>query len=145
MAHRDKALLLTGFAGAFRRSKLVNLCVKDIEFRDEGMLITIAKSKTDQMGVGRQVPIHSSLSDFLCPVKNLKQWLQKTGIQEGLLFRNVNKGDKIGSSLTGRSVNRIVKNVFKMPERILLYIPVTVYGLDMLLKQHVVEHIVIKL
>ena len=109
MAHRDRALLLTGFAGAFRRSELVNLCVKDIEFRDEGMLITIAKSKTDQMGVGRQVPIHSSLSDFLCPVKNLKQWLQKTGIQEGLLFRNVNKGDKIGSSLTGRSVNRIVK------------------------------------
>ena len=109
MAHRDRALLLMGFAGAFRRSELVNLCVKDIEFRDEGMLINIAKSKTDQMGIGRQVPIHFSLSDFICPVKNVKQWLQKTGIQEGLLFRNVNKGDKIGSSLTGRSVNRIVK------------------------------------
>jgi integrase len=113
MAHRDRALLLIGFSGALRRSELVELCVKDIEFRDEGMLITIAKSKTDQTGIGRQIPIHYSLSNFLCPVKNLKQWLHKTGIQEGPLFRNVNKGDNIGNSLTGRSVNRIVKKCIK--------------------------------
>jgi site-specific recombinase XerD len=109
MAHRDRTLLLIGFAGAFRRSELVDLCVKDIEFREEGMIITITKSKTDQTGIGRQVPIHYSCSDFLCPVKNVKQWLQKTCIKEGTLFRNVNKGDNIGTTLTARSVNRIVK------------------------------------
>ncbi len=109
MAHRDRALLLLGFAGAFRRSELVQLCVEDIEFREEGMLVTLQKSKTDQTGVGRNVPIHTSTSDFLCPVRNVQNWMSKTGIQHGLLFRNVNKGDNIGNSLTGRSVNRIVK------------------------------------
>ena len=109
MAHRDRALLLVGFAGAFRRSELVELCVEDIEFRTEGMLIELQKSKTDQAGMGRNIPIHSSTSEFLCPVRNLKNWIAKTGIQSGLLFRNVNKGDNIGNSLTGRSVNRIVK------------------------------------
>lgn len=109
MAHRDRALLLVGFAGAFRRSELVELSVEDIEFRNEGMLIQLQKSKTDQAGMGRNIPIHTSTSEFLCPVRNLQNWMTKTGIQSGLLFRNVNKGDNIGSSLTGRSVNRIVK------------------------------------
>jgi integrase len=54
---RDRALLLVGFAGAFRRSELVSLDVADIAFKPEGLLLTIRRSKTDQEGQGREIAI----------------------------------------------------------------------------------------
>jgi integrase len=47
---RDKALLLLGFAGAFRRSELVGLHLRDIQIGDVGMIVTLRRSKTDQEG-----------------------------------------------------------------------------------------------
>ena len=55
---RDRALLLVGFAGAFRRSELVALDVTDLQFTPEGLLLTIRRSKTDQEG--RPICSHSS-------------------------------------------------------------------------------------
>src|SRR5215470_7658506 len=49
-ALRDRAILLLGFAGAFRRSELVALDVEDLEEAPEGLLVTIRRSKTDQSG-----------------------------------------------------------------------------------------------
>jgi site-specific recombinase XerD len=43
---RDRALLLIGFAGGFRRSELVAQDIEDIEFRRKGLVIIIRKSKT---------------------------------------------------------------------------------------------------
>lgn len=54
---RDRALLLVGFAGAFRRSELVSLEVSDVTFTDDGLVITLRRSKTDQEGEGRKVGI----------------------------------------------------------------------------------------
>jgi site-specific recombinase XerD len=45
---RDRALLLLGFAGAFRRSELVALDAGDLQFCDGGLRIRIRRSKTDQ-------------------------------------------------------------------------------------------------
>lgn len=42
---RDRALLLLGFAGAFRRSELVALDVADLQFCDGGLRVVIRKSK----------------------------------------------------------------------------------------------------
>jgi integrase len=53
-ALRDRAIILVGFAGAFRRSELVALDVEDLEEAPEGLLITIRRSKTDQEGIGRK-------------------------------------------------------------------------------------------
>lgn len=53
---RDRALLLVGFSGTFRRSELVSLDVADLSFTSEGLLITLRRSKTDQDGEGRPVP-----------------------------------------------------------------------------------------
>ena len=47
---RDRALLLFGFAGALRRSELVALDVAHLKVSEEGSVVTIAKSKTDQEG-----------------------------------------------------------------------------------------------
>ena len=49
---RDKAIILVGFSGGFRRSELVNLNYQDIEFVKEGVKILLRKSKTDQYSEG---------------------------------------------------------------------------------------------
>ncbi|AZP14404.1 hypothetical protein EJN92_03815 [Undibacterium parvum] len=76
-AARDKALLLIGFAGAFRRSELVALRIEDVTTYDTGLEILIRRSKTDQEGEGRTVFIPNAKGNR-CPVKALKRWLELT-------------------------------------------------------------------
>ena len=54
---RDRALILTGFAGAFRRSELAALRMEHIDSRPDGLLVTVPESKTDQEGEGQLVAI----------------------------------------------------------------------------------------
>src|SRR5229473_666604 len=82
---RDRALLLLGFAGAFRRSELVALDVADIEETETGLLVTIRQSKTDQEGAGDVIAL--ARGDVACPVKALRAWLQASGIEAGAIFR----------------------------------------------------------
>ncbi len=106
---RDKALLLTGFAGAFRRSELVALQVEDVRFVTEGVLIHVRRSKTDQNGVGRKVAI-PFIKGRHCPVRVLKTWLEKSGIKTGALFRRMNRFDQVTDyGLCAASVALIVK------------------------------------
>ncbi|MBR1155245.1 site-specific integrase [Bradyrhizobium sp. JYMT SZCCT0428] len=105
---RDRALLLLGFAGAFRRSEIVALDVADIEETEAGLLVTIRHSKTDQEGEG--VTIAIARGDVACPVKALRAWLGSAGIEDGPLFRPINKAGRVAAArLTDRSVANIVK------------------------------------
>lgn len=54
---RDRAILLVGFAGAFRRSELVALDSADLKFQAEGLLATLRRSKTDQEAEGCHIAI----------------------------------------------------------------------------------------
>ena len=72
---RDKALILIGFSGAFRRSELVSIETEDLDFVDEGLKIFIKKSKTDQTGEGMIKAIPYFENKIYCPVVNLKKWL----------------------------------------------------------------------
>lgn len=85
---RDKALILVGFAGGFRRSELVNIEFDDLEFVTEGVKILIKKSKTDQSGEGfiKAIPYFDN-SEF-CPVKALKDYMnyEFKGINKGRIF-----------------------------------------------------------
>src|SRR5438128_10470387 len=81
---RNRALVLLGFAGAFRRSELVALNVEDIEETPEGMLVMLRRSKTDQEGLGRRVAIPRG--EIACPVAALRAWLSAAGITEGAVF-----------------------------------------------------------
>ena len=106
---RDRAVLLLGFAGAFRRSELVALDVGDLEECDAGLRIRINRSKTDQDGHGATIAIVRG-STPACPVKALQEWLQAARITEGPLFRAVAKGGRVGTArLSDRSVAQIVK------------------------------------
>ena len=88
---KNRALILVGFAGGFRRSELVAILFEDIDFVPEGVKIFIKRSKTDQSGEGmtKGIPYFSN-SDY-CPVISLKNWLQKSEIKSGKIF---NMSDK---------------------------------------------------
>jgi len=112
-AARDKALLLIGFAGAFRRSELVALRIEDITPHANGIELLIRKSKTDQEGEGRMVFVPHAAAEGRCPVQSLVRWLELAGIGEGPLFRAINRHDKVvkNQALTPQSVALIVKSV----------------------------------
>jgi site-specific recombinase XerD len=84
--YKNKALLLIGFAGGFRRSELVSLEYDDIEFVTEGVKIFVKRSKTDQSGEGmiKAIPYFSN-SEY-CPVNSLKKWIEKSEIKSGKIF-----------------------------------------------------------
>jgi integrase len=91
---RDAAILLVGFAGAFRRSELVAMDYQHLEIGERGALIQIPRSKTDQEGRGRTILI-ARTPGALCPVAALHKWLFKAGITEGPVFRPVTKNAKV--------------------------------------------------
>jgi integrase len=105
---RDRALLLLGFAGAFRRSELVALDCEDIQECEKGLRVTIRRGKTDQEGQGATTAIVRGL--IACPVEALRTWLDAAGIVTGPLFRSIRKGGKLGGRLTDQSVVGIVKS-----------------------------------
>jgi len=109
---RDKALLLIGFAGAFRRSELIALQISDFVFSVEGIKITLKKSKTDQEGIGRLIGIPYGSHIETCPVRTLQAWIAQGQITSGYLFRGVNKSGKITDGtkpLNDKTVARIIK------------------------------------
>jgi integrase len=107
---RDRALLLLGFAGAFRRSELVALDREDLAITSEGVTVTLRRSKTDQEGQGRKVGIPYGSNPATCPVRALQAWLEASGIEAGPLFRGLNRhGQLLPGRLSDRSVARVVQ------------------------------------
>ncbi len=83
---RDKAIILIGFAGGFRRSELVNIYYEDIEFVREGIKIFIKRSKTDQSGEGMIKAIPYFDNKIYCPVLALKRWIEFSEIKSDKIF-----------------------------------------------------------
>jgi len=83
---RDKALVLIGFSGGFRRSELVDIEYEDIDFVEEGVKIFIKRSKTDQSGEGmtKAIPYFDNIN--FCPVKALNKWIIEAELKEGKIF-----------------------------------------------------------
>lgn len=110
MGLRDRALLLFGFAGAFRRSELVAVNTWNLEEREEGLKVTIEKSKTDQEAKGQVIAIVRQPESPYCPVQALQDWITVAEIERGALFRRMFRGDKVGEArLSAQSVALVVK------------------------------------
>jgi site-specific recombinase XerD len=107
---RDRALLLLGFAGAFRRSELVALDVEDIEACHDGLLITIRHGKTDQEGIGRLLGIPRGEHAETCPVRAYENWLHAAGITSGPVFHGVSRHGALLERLSDKGVARVVKH-----------------------------------
>lgn len=91
---RDKALLLVGFASAMRRSELVSLDVSDVVFTQDGLLLRLRRSKTDQEGRGREVAI-PALRGRHDPGRVLQAWMAAAGIEHGPIFRRISRADQV--------------------------------------------------
>ncbi len=107
---RDRAILLVGFAGAFRRSELVDVDVSDIRLGDNKLTITVKRSKTDQEGKGLIKVVPALKDKTICPVEALRQWLDAGEIKSGAIFRQIDQwGHMRDERLTPQSVALIVK------------------------------------
>lgn len=109
MGIRDRALILVGFAGAFRRSELAGIGVEHVEETAEGMRILLPRSKTDQEGEGRYVGIRRGRNPATCPVRALCEWIEAAGVTCGPIFRRVDRHGNVKDPLTPQSVALVVK------------------------------------
>ena len=113
-ASRDRAILLVGFSGALRRSEIVSLTRDDIRFSADGLRLVVRSSKSDQEARGHTKGIRYGSERMTCPVRALRSWLHRAAIDEGPLFRGVDRHGNISdTALTGRSIARIVKRSAK--------------------------------
>ena len=85
--YQNKALILIGFAGGFRRSELVSIEYEDVDFVTEGVKINVTKSKTDQTGIGLTKAIPYFENKTYCPVISLKKWIEYSSINNGKVFK----------------------------------------------------------
>jgi site-specific recombinase XerD len=107
---RDRALLLLGFAGAFRRSELVSIDVDDVRIVAHGLEVVLRRSKTDQEGEGRLIGVPYGSNLVTCPVRAIMAWLERSTIIAGPLFRPVGRGDNVAPTrLSSQAVALIVK------------------------------------
>lgn len=109
---RDAALILVGYAGAFRRSELVAVSVDHLRFEEEGVAIFVPWSKTEHSGEGKLKGIQRGANAATCPVTALRQWLEAAEIKEGPVFRGLTKtGATRRSALSDGAVASILKRV----------------------------------
>ena len=107
--HRDRAVLLLGFAGGFRPSEPAGLAVEDLEGHPEGLLVYVRHSKTDQEQAGRRIEIVYGEDQATCPIVAVRRWQVEAGIAAGPLLRAVNRHGQAGPALSDRAVALIVK------------------------------------
>ncbi|MGN6107752.1 MAG: site-specific integrase [Kofleriaceae bacterium] len=107
---RNRAILLVGWAGAMRRSEIVGITIAQIEWQEEGVVITLGRSKTDQEGKGQIVAIARGKRPETCPVRALQLWIAAAKIMSGPVFRALGRSNVVSAEAIGpREVARIVK------------------------------------
>lgn len=115
IGQRDTALLLLGFAGAFRRSELVALNVHDLSPTIAGngrpaLEVTVRRSKTDPEAKGMIKGIFTANNAMLCPIQALRSYMTNCDITEGPVFRRIRKSNMVTEErLSDRAVARIVQ------------------------------------
>tara|TARA_B100000963_G_scaffold323577_1_gene308502 strand:- start:5368 stop:6321 length:954 start_codon:yes stop_codon:yes gene_type:complete len=111
---RNRTLILIGFGGGFRRTELISIDYEDLDFVEEGVKITLRRSKTDQFGEGLIKGLPYFSNEKYCPVTSLKNWINLSKIKTGPIFRRFAKGPTLtGHRLTDQSVVLIIKDCLK--------------------------------
>jgi integrase len=104
---RDKALLLLGFVGAFRRSELVGIDCSHLRFVAEGVTVFLPISGTE---VGETIGIPYGKHPDTCPVRALRAWLELLPAGGGPVFRPFDRWGHIRQTgLTDEWVANVVK------------------------------------
>ena len=107
---RDKAYLLVGLFGAFRQSELTSLTVSQLSFVDQGMVIRMGVTKGDQLSEKPRFKAIPKGSKSICPVTALKAWIRKAELEDGAVFRGIDRhGNIFSNPLSHTTANRIIK------------------------------------
>jgi integrase len=107
---RDRALVVLGFATAFRRAELARLRLSEVGFDRRGLAVLLRYSKRDQEGKGKLFAVWAGKRACTDPVRVLKAWLRYRGTWEGPLFCRVQTGNTITRRpLSGEAVNEAIK------------------------------------
>jgi integrase len=116
MGLRNRALIVLGWCGAFRRSELVGIDIEHIDDIETGIVITIPKSKTDQEKEGKKIFIPSAPGE-ICPVKLIRALRSRLNRKSGPLFVRTSRRtldffppEPNNDRLSEQSVTLIVKN-----------------------------------
>jgi len=114
-ATRDRAVLLLGFAGGFRRSELAALQVADLEETEAGLRVRVRASKTDPEAAGAEVGIPRGRHPETCPVRAVLRWVHVAGLTAGPLFCRVDRWDRVHAStgLTPEAIALILKRALE--------------------------------
>lgn len=93
-AIQQRCLLTLGWFSALRRSELSALRARDIEVVEEGLVVHVQRSKTDQSGRGAKVGVPFQSDPKLCPVRSYLRWQTVRGKAEddAPVFRQIRKG-----------------------------------------------------
>lgn len=107
---RDRAILLIAYDSLCRRSELVSLEFEDvlINEKDKGVKLKLRKSKTDPHGIGKNLYLSNEAQDAL------KEWIIKSKICSGKIFRAITPTGKIKESLSSSHVGRIYKKIAQL-------------------------------
>ena len=112
---RDRCIILIGFSGGFRRNEIVSLDYEDIDFVQEGLKISLRRSKTDQFGEGSVKGLPYFNKSQYCPVASIRKWIEISKINSGPLFRRFTKGSKLSDNrLSDQTVALLIKDYLKI-------------------------------
>jgi site-specific recombinase XerD len=112
---RDRSIILIGFSGGFRRNEIVSLDYEDLDFVQEGLKISLKRSKTDQFGEGSVKGLPYFDNTQYCPVISIRKWIEVSKINSGPLFRRFIKGSKLSDNrLSDQTVALIIKDYLKI-------------------------------
>jgi site-specific recombinase XerD len=112
---RDRSIILIGFSGGFRRNEIVSLNYEDLDFVQEGLKISVRRSKTDQFGEGSVKGLPYFNNSEYCPVVSMRKWIEISKINSGPLFRRFTKGSKLSDNrLSDQTVALLIKDYLKI-------------------------------
>jgi site-specific recombinase XerD len=112
---RDRSIILIGFAGGFRRNEIVSLDYEDLDFVQEGLKISLKRSKTDQFGEGSVKGLPYFDNSEYCPVVSIRKWIEVSKINSGPLFRRFIKGSKLSDNrLSDQTIALLIKDYLKI-------------------------------
>ena len=112
---RDRSIILIGFSGGFRRNELVSLDYEDLDFVQEGLKISLKRSKTDQFGEGSVKGLPYFDNSEYCPVVSIRKWIEVSKINSGPLFRRFIKGSKLSDNrLSDQTIALLIKDYLKI-------------------------------
>jgi integrase len=103
---RNKVLLQLGYETMRRRSEISAFKFEDVQSMHNGHhAILLRRSKTDQFGEGKLLPISERLYELI------REWSQRIQQDHGYILRGFTRDHQVTSSLSPASINKLLKRL----------------------------------